>query len=249
MKVYVVTHKMFTPPQDDGYITIKVGGNYIGSNDFINDNTGDNISDLNDRFCEMTAVYWIWKNTNIQANDIVGLVHYRRYFKNGNENKPIQFEQIDKILGDYDIILPRKRNYCFVTVREHYRKAHHLKDFELLGEILKKEAPSYYPAYNMLSESRELCLYNTFITRGDIFISYCKWVFPILMQLDKIIDRKEYDAYQKRVIGFLAERLFNIWLIKNDSLKKTYLPMYNSEGESIFKKGSAFLYRQFIKRK
>lgn len=39
------------------------------------DNTGDNISDRNYLYCELTGTYWLWKN--VQA-DVKGLFHYRR---------------------------------------------------------------------------------------------------------------------------------------------------------------------------
>ena len=80
MKLYVATHKSYNQVQDqDLYIPILVGANKnIGEKNYLRDNQGDNnISDRNFTFCELTGLYWIWKNSK---DDIVGLCHYRRYF-------------------------------------------------------------------------------------------------------------------------------------------------------------------------
>ena len=78
MKLYVATHKSYNQVQDqDLYIPILVGANKnIGEKNYLRDNQGDNnISDRNFTFCELTGLYWIWKNSK---DDIVGLCHYRR---------------------------------------------------------------------------------------------------------------------------------------------------------------------------
>lgn len=75
----VAAHKPYWMPQDDVYMPIHVGCEGKESIGFTGDNTGDNISAKNPHYCELTALYWAWKN--LQA-DYTGLVHYRRYFTN-----------------------------------------------------------------------------------------------------------------------------------------------------------------------
>lgn len=80
VEIYIATHKEYEFPQIDGYIPIHVGKELSSKNlDIATDNVGNHISNLNTNFCELTALYWIWKNSKA---DIVGLVHYRRYFCN-----------------------------------------------------------------------------------------------------------------------------------------------------------------------
>lgn len=78
MKIFVATHKEYDKfPSLDIYEPIQVGaavGEHLG---YLADDSGDNISLKNKFFCELTAHYWVWKNSN---EDVVGVVHYRRYF-------------------------------------------------------------------------------------------------------------------------------------------------------------------------
>ncbi|EAM0315351.1 DUF4422 domain-containing protein, partial [Campylobacter coli] len=61
----------------------------------IGDNTGENISYLNRYFCELTGIYWAWKNYDKLGNpDYIGFAHYRRLLFNNKEystNKNMQF--------------------------------------------------------------------------------------------------------------------------------------------------------------
>lgn len=74
-EIYIATHKDYSFQQKK--IPIHVGKDLTDLNlGIIGDNTGDNISSLNPNFCELTALYWMWKNSSA---DYLGLIHYRRF--------------------------------------------------------------------------------------------------------------------------------------------------------------------------
>jgi exopolysaccharide biosynthesis protein len=67
-----------------------------------------------------------------------------------------------------------------------------------------------------------------------------------LFELEKRIDITQYDNYQKRVFGFIAERLFNVWLAHHQ-LKFCEIPVVNLEGENLLKKAINLLKRKFLR--
>lgn len=89
--IYMITHKSvdYIP---NGITPLFVGD---GTNEdsYIRDNIGDNISNKNKNYCELTALYWMWKNSNA---DILGLCHYRRFF--GKNEKDILGSHSEKII-------------------------------------------------------------------------------------------------------------------------------------------------------
>ena len=71
IKVIIATHKSYQMPSDDMYLPLHVGAE--GKNDlgYTKDNTGDNISDRNSQYAELTAQYWVWKNYDLSDVDYV----------------------------------------------------------------------------------------------------------------------------------------------------------------------------------
>ena len=84
LKIAVATHKKFQMPTQAGYFPLHVGKSRHTQklSEYVGDDTGDNISDKNPFFCELTGLYWAWKNLD---SDYLGLAHYRRYFTNTNK--------------------------------------------------------------------------------------------------------------------------------------------------------------------
>lgn len=208
--IYVVTHKNISLKLPENYKIIGVGNNSIINED-LHDNTGDNISSKNKNYCELTALYWIWKNSN---DDIVGLEHYRRMFLNDNigEIGLLNEDEILFILNNYDIIVPTLFNNKTRTVYQHYVEDHKKRDIELAQNIINSKYPEYNSSFNQVMNSKYEYGFNMMITRKDILDEYSQWLFDILFDLENIIDISKYDEYQKRIYGFLSERLFNVWL-------------------------------------
>lgn len=227
--IYVATHKKAEFPKEKIYKPIRVGS-ALNKEDFgyQRDDIGENISNKNKNFCELTATYWIMKN---DKSDIVGLTHYRRYFfkkhKNNKLENVLSEQDIKEILKENDIIVP---NYTFIikhNAEKSWEKTHIKKDYDECKKIISEKYPDYIEAFEKFSKSRFLYICNMFITKKEIFDEYYKWLFDILFELEKRTDVSNYDDYNKRLFGFMSERLFNVWLIKHKELKVKRMPVYN----------------------
>lgn len=237
-------------PDDDIYLPIHVGREGKADLGFIGDNTGDNISSKNANYCELTGLYWAWKNLDCEY---IGLCHYRRYFGNKPKNNSLEAKQqavfkradYEGLLASCDVILPKKRNYYIETVRTHYEHAHHKSDLDEVEQIINEKYPEYSNAFKKVMGRTSLYILNMFVMRKSLFDQYCQWLFDIEFELEKRIDISNYDAYNARVFGFLSERLFNVWL-ENQNLIIQNCEVVNQENVDWFCKIKMFLKRKFL---
>lgn len=214
IKILVAAHK--PDPnirQDEVYMPIHVGKALHPELElgFQGDNTGDNISEKNGSYCELTAIYWAWKN--FKNVDIIGLAHYRRYFdtsikdiiRNVQKKKIIvskyytapcsNLEHLTSFIGREDVYI------MLDTVLELY------PDF-------RKEVIDYF--YN----SNKYSVFNMIVAEKRIFDEYCEFIFPLL---DKIQQRLIPGSYsrQRRNLGYMAEALMGLWIkLSNHKVKK-----------------------------
>ena len=237
-------------PVDNVYLPIHVGREGKADLGYVGDNTGDNISAKNANYCELTGLYWAWKNLKC---DYVGLCHYRRYFagknlhtNNAEKKKAVILNRKDyeKLLQEYDVILPVKRNYYIETVRSQYEHAHNKRDLDEAEKIVSELYPEYSKAFAKVMSRTRLYILNMFVMKKTLFDEYCSWLFSILFELEKRIDITNYNQYEARVFGFISERLFNIWLEKKQ-LKIKEVPVVNLEKVNWKRKISKFLIRKF----
>lgn len=215
MSIYIIAHKQVFMPNLDGYYPILVGAYNNKANYSIKDNIGQNISKKNSSYCELTGLYWLWKNTN---DSFVGIVHYRRFFTNSklscNENRFLKKEEIQEILKHYDVILPIKRYYK-KNVKDSLNIAPNVKDMEEIRRVLKLKYPDYIEDFNKFMEGHYSYLYNMMIMKREFLDNYCKWLFDILHEIEVNHDMTNESAYRQRLYGFLSERLLTVWIMHN----------------------------------
>ena len=244
IKIIIAAHKPYNMPSDPMYLPIHVGAAGNESIGFQRDDEGENISSFNSNFCELTGLYWAWKNLTAEY---IGLVHYRRYFASktfGNkQSKIITQPGIEKALSTAPVILPKKRHYFIETVYSQYSHAHHQQDLDLTREIISHCCEEYLPAFDAVMSGTSCHLFNMFVMRYDLFCSYCDWLFDILFELQKQLDISAYNSYDSRVFGFVAERLLNVWIMHN-GIACAELPYVFTESQNWLKKGWNFLKRK-----
>lgn len=224
-RIYVMTHKQIEPIENDIYIPLHVGRKGKEDLGYQGDDTGASISEKNDRYCELTGLYWLWKNVSC---DIVGICHYRRFFV--KEEQILEKEYIEEILQQYDMIIPDSRCSEEGSMGKHYAARHEIEDLLLCGEIIKEKCPEYTVAFQVAMKANLISMGNMWITRKEIFDVYCTWLFDILFEAEKRIDFTKYDAYQGRAMGFLSERLFRVWLLRQEySVREEYVKMIETK--------------------
>ena len=245
--VYIVTHKdakFDTLPEDYKIIH---AGHALAKKDFgyTGDDTGENISRLNPFLDEVTALYWIWKNT---SHTHTGFVHYRRFLTSYENQETFEAEkilsatEILKILSEYDIIVNREgmtdRSQRDMVILSTGQPDLVRITEKIIRKHLAEKQPDYLEAFDDVMTGIALFSGGMHVTRRNIFNAYCEWLFSFLIDATEEIRDKiqignktleEMGHDYSRVIGFFAERMLTIWLMKNHLLIKE-LPIMYREG-------------------
>jgi len=239
--IYIITHKIIqnSPSYPSGYQVLHVGKNANCKEEYLRDDSGINISEKNSSYCELTGLYWIWKNGKESEDDVVGLVHYRRFFttkKSGRKYAyfgelpaPLDMDQIKRaVTGDNTVILPDKSKSDY-SLETAYAINHDIEDLRILKSIFEEKYPEYLKDFDRVFCGKDFYGYNMMICKKRLFDCYCEWLFPLMEVIETAIDSEQKtDSYQRRIYGFLSERLLQIWVIHNSYQIKTF-PVYNTE--------------------
>ena len=169
IKVIVATHKEYQMPSDKLYLPLHVGADSNkNKTSFKKDNTKDNISIKNPYFCELTGLYWAWKNLKA---DYIGLAHYRRHFtmdKKKYKTEEEKFEHLltlkeaDELLKDVDVIVPKKRKYYIENLYDHYKHTMYVEPLDETRKIIKKKYPKYLEEFDRLHKRTSAHMFNIF---------------------------------------------------------------------------------------
>ena len=209
LKILVCAHKPDEqirnyPP----YMPIQVGAALHPEMDlgFQKDNVGDNISEKNPRYCELSAIYWGWKN--IKNVEYLGLAHYRRYFDiDINENN------VDEWMKGCDIIvldLPLQHSYNtnYINAAMGTTK----EDFWIYMNELIRMYPQYTSEiYNYYFNNHRYIPCTMFITKKELYDKFCEFVFPLFQQLENKLKKHPYSR-QNRDIAYFGEYSLGLFI-------------------------------------
>lgn len=219
--------------------------NYREGIDYQLDDEGENISDKNPYYNELTAMYWAWKNLN--DVDAIGLVHYRRYFGLGKKrdlDDVLSSFEIEDLLKKVSVIVPKRRKYYIESNYSHYIHAHHREPLDDTIAIISKYFPEYKDSLDNVLTASSAHMFNMLIMNKEVFDSYCSWLFNVLGRLEKDLDLTEYSTQEKRVYGFVSELLLDVWLNKN-RIKYVECRWFQVGERHLMKKAYYFILRKF----
>ena len=220
----IIESDIFTPIQTGRAIADEVFDEMIG------DDTGDNISHLNSYYCEMSAIYWAWKNYEQLGNpDYIGFIHYRRHLlfnpKIKFSNNLIQYKaisddylknsvsehEIGRYLKNHDVLAGPLHKFGS-NIEVEYADKHFPKDFSIMEEIVKKNHPDYYNVFLKCKKRKTGYFLNMFVMPKQMFFEYCEFMFSVLAKCVDQFEMDGYNEYQRRL--FVSERLTNVFLEK-----------------------------------
>lgn len=205
-----------------------IGVNGFFSPAFLNDNTGDHISHLNNHYCELTAQYWAWKNFEA---DYVGFYHYRRYLNflaepGFHENTSVDAENaataiaflstdaqkasLEKMLSICDVVTAQ-RSHLIPSVEAQYCSVVERAPWQAFLAEIKKRFPQAMDAETYFQVVSAMPICNMYVMKKSVFDRYCEDLFAIIDPVFQQIGAP-YNAYNNRYPGFLAERFLGYWL-------------------------------------
>ena len=235
IKILICCHKKCELPKDDIFLPIQVGAAIsdvdlgMQRDDQINGMPCDNISAKNKSYCELTALYWAWKNIKkLYPNlEYIGVNHYRRFFdfdkrfslrdvfhmpEEACKNYKLNKKRLFKELSKGNSIVAKKKNFPH-SLKTDYCCCHYSDDIENLERTVEELFPDAKDALvKTIEQNNILSPYNMMIIKWGDFCNYCEWLFSILSELETRINISDYNDIQKRIYGYMAERLFNVWI-------------------------------------
>lgn len=270
LKILVCYHKPYElPPIDDGILLPIHAGKassdidlHMQGDNEMNGQPCDNISSNNNNWCELTVIYWAWKNLRKLYPNVkyVGISHYRRYFSFGDQktfrkapgeikNYRVDTKMATDILESGKIIVPTKIRFN-LPLDISYCTWHLYSDYYALRDVIKNDFPDYFPAFEKVFEcGNEFLPMNMFVMKYDDFVNYCEWLFGVLFKTAEKVDPNN-DEYHRRTFGYLSERLFKVWILKNRKETKSLHVCLYAEQENtaafrrnIFTRAAGFFVR------
>ena len=275
IKIIIACHKPFEVATGDDYIPLQVGAagkkgirvkdcpgakvpnQHQETAAILRDDDGDNISAKNPYYCELTGLYYAWKNMDADA---IGLVHYRRYFsmkslayrnKHGVFDSVLSHDEATALLTRADIVVPKKRHYYIESLYSHYAHTLDASHLDTAKKIISEHFPEYMDSLVRVYSKSWGYMFNMAIMPRQLLDEYCTWLFDILERLETEISVDGLDAFSARLFGRVSEILFNVWVTKKqtEGMSLVECPVVDVEKINWPKKIIGFLQAKFFGKK
>lgn len=180
------------------------------------DNSGDNISEKNGNYSELTGLYWVWKNRikdKFFGNDCYyGLFHYRRFLDVSDD------DLLRLTDNDIDVLLPYPMPYE-PNIEEHHKRYLSDTEWNAVIQTIDELQPTYKEQLLSILGQEYFYNYNIIIAKQDVLDRYCEWLFPLLFRIEEI-NNPNGNKEPNRYIGYVGETLETLYFMYNkDKLK------------------------------
>lgn len=215
LQIYKMVHdldkRLKTEYKDTEYVkTVQVGTVFSERKeaDFYDDE-GDSISDKNKNYCELTGLYWIWKNQVLQdmnyTNKYYGLSHYRR-FLDFSDKDVWKLQE-----NDIDVVLPYPMPYE-PDIAQHHKRYLNDQEWNAVVTAMQELYPEYVEAMHSILKQEYFYNYNIIAAKGKVLNEYCSWLFPLLFRIEELNDPKK-EKMPNRYMGYIGETLETIYFM------------------------------------
>ena len=176
----------------------------LSQKNFLFDDTGDNISDLNIWLGDLTGLYWVWKNT---TDPIVGTNQYRRFYDSSF---------IENIEYDENTIYVSSPQLFDVSAYDQYVYHHGEIGMNVLWEVIKQKKIPFTPEmFDVLKKGNYVASCNMFFCNKKLFDQICEILFYSIREIYEgtkyslpYIQPMGYDnKLQTRMVAYLGERI------------------------------------------
>lgn len=230
-KIFVLQHAPVTLPScfadKTTYVPMQCGAaNNPSIDGTLKDNVGENISELNTRYNEMTAIYWIERHyQEIDNPEYIGINHYRR-FLNWKEDW----------LSPQTVIA--RRWFSWRTLYGQYKTCHDIRNLDAFIEAFNDEFGMAYPDFKKYWKTHFFYICNIFIMHRDEFHRYADFIIRCINLIRKLEDcnafSKASTAYQARTPSFLLEEMTSYWIwheshVGNINVVHSHISHFNIE--------------------
>lgn len=183
------------------YVPVRCGAVYDKRENItmIGDDTGDNISEKRNSFCELTVQYWAWKNVKA---DYYGLCHYRRYlsFKEKDIYAPNLRQGVLDSLSD--------KNIEFCGLNDVKKMTEKIESCDILTSY------EYHMIYDAERYSKAKNIYEQWLFFWGKYVD--KNTFDSMLE----ILRKKHPEYYKVALEYMNRKYFrgfNCFVMKKEA--------------------------------